>query len=177
MLFRSFKVMGLAPYGQPDHVAPLRQLIHLKPGGGFELDLSYFCHHSEGVEMSWDDGEPTIGRVYTAKLEELLGPARAPSAPLEPRHEAIAASLQVVFEEAGFHVLNALHKRTRLKRLCLAGGCGMNSVMNGKIRAETPFEEVFVQPAAADNGTALGAALYVHHHVLGQPREIGRAHV
>jgi carbamoyltransferase len=165
-----FKVMGLAPYGQPDHIALLRRLIRLKPGGTFELDLSYFCHHSGGVEMTWDDGEPTIGRVYTAKLEELLGPARAPGASLEPRHEAIAASLQVVFEEAAFHVLNALHKRTRLKRLCLAGGCGMNSVMNGKIRTETPFEEVFVQPAAADNGTALGAALYVQHQVLGHRR-------
>jgi len=171
-----FKVMGLAPYGQPDHVAQLRQLIRLKPGGSFELDLSYFCHHSEGVEMSWDDGEPTMGRVYTAKLEELLGPARAPSAPLEPRHEAIAASLQVVFEEAAFHVLNALYKRTGLRRLCLAGGCGMNSVMNGKIRAETPFEEVYVQPAAADNGTALGAALYVQHHVLGHRRTFVMEH-
>ena len=171
-----FKVMGLAPYGQPDHVGQLRRLILLKPGGSFELDLSYFSHHSEGVEMTWDDGEPTIGRVYTAKLEELLGPARAPSAPLEPRHEAIAASLQVVFEEAAFHVLNALHKRTRLKRLCLAGGCGMNSVMNGKIRTETPFEEVYVQPAAADNGTALGAALYVQHHVLGHRRAFVMEH-
>jgi carbamoyltransferase len=165
-----FKVMGLAPYGQPDHVDPLRRLISLKPGGGFELDLSYFRHHSDGVQMTWDDGEPTIGRVYTSKLEELLGPARRPDAPLEPRHEAIAASLQVVFEEAVFHVLNALYKRTRLKRLCLAGGCAMNSVLNGKIRAETPFEDVYVQPAAADNGTALGAALYVHHHVLGNRR-------
>jgi carbamoyltransferase len=171
-----FKVMGLAPYGQPDHVAQLRRLIRLKPDGSFELDLSYFCHHSEGVEMTWDDGEPTIGRVYTAKLEELLGPARAPSAPLEPRHEAIAASLQVVFEEAAFHVLNTLHKHTRLKRLCLAGGGGMNSVMNGKIRTETPFEEVYVQPAAADNGTALGAALYVQHHVLGHRRAFVMEH-
>src|SRR5262249_21903909 len=171
-----FKVMGLAPYGRPDHAARLRRLIRLTAGGTFELDLSYFCHHSAGVEMTWDDGEPTIGRVYTSKLEELLGPARRPDAPLEPRHEAIAASLQVVFEETAFHVLNALYKRTRLKRLCLAGGCGMNSVMNGKIRVETPFEEVYVQPAAADNGTALGAALYVHHHVLGRPRSFVMDH-
>src|SRR4029079_1598102 len=96
------------------------------------------------------------------KLEELLGPARAPSAPLEPRHEAIAASPPVVFEEAAFHVLNALQKRTRLKRLCLAGGCGMNSVMNGKIRTETPFEEVYVQPAAAAHRTAPGGGQHVH---------------
>lgn len=72
-----YKAMGLAPYGEPDYVDTLRRLIHLKPGGGFELDLSYFRHHSEGVSMTWDDGEPTIGPVYTRKLEELLGPAQA----------------------------------------------------------------------------------------------------
>jgi carbamoyltransferase len=165
-----FKVMGLAPYGEPDRVDAIRRLIQLKRSGDFELDLSYFRHHVDGVGMTWDDGEPTIDAVYTPKLEQLLGPAREPDEPLAPRHEAIAASLQVVFEEAAFHVLNALHERSRMKRLCLAGGCAMNSVMNGKIRERTPFEEVYVQPAAGDNGTALGAALYVHHHVLGNPR-------
>ena len=171
-----YKVMGLAPYGEPDYVDALRQLIHLKPGGGFELDLSYFRHHAEGVSMTWDDGEPTIGPVYTRKLEHLLGPARHPDEPLEPRHEAVAASLQVVFEEAAFHVLNALHRKTRTPRLCLAGGCAMNSVMNGKIRERTPFEEVYIQPAAGDNGTALGAAFYVWHQVLGQPRRFVMEH-
>jgi carbamoyltransferase len=81
-----------------------------------------------------------------------------------------------VFEEAVFHVLNALHERTRLTRLCLAGGCAMNSVMNGKIRERTPFKEVYIQPAAADNGTALGAALYVQHHVLGHSRRVIMEH-
>jgi carbamoyltransferase len=171
-----YKVMGLAPYGEPDYVDALRQLIHLKPGGGFELDLSYFRHYAEGVSMTWDDGEPTIGPVYTKKLEELLGPARHPEDPLEPRHEAVAASLQVVFEETAFHVLNALHRKTRIPRLCLAGGCAMNSVMNGKIRTQTPFEEVYVQPAAGDNGTALGAAFYVWHQVLGRPRRFVMEH-
>ena len=78
---------------------------------------------------------PTIGRVFTPKLETLLGPARQPQEPLDARHEAIAASLQHVYEEAAFHVLRALHRRTRNPRLCLAGGCAMNSVANGKIRA------------------------------------------
>ena len=165
-----YKVMGLAPYGEPKYASALRRLVHLKPGGGFEMDLSYFRHHSDGVNMTWEDGEPTIGPVYTPKLEELLGPARDPEEPLEARHEAIAASLQVVFEEVALHVLNAVHERTRLPRLCLAGGCAMNSVLNGKIREQTPFEDVYIQPAAADNGTALGAAFYVWHQVLGQPR-------
>jgi len=171
-----YKVMGLAPYGEPAYANALRQLIHLKPDGGFELDLAYFRHWSDGVSMTWTDGEPTIGPVYTPKLEELLGPPRKPDEPLEPRHEAIAASLQVVFEEAAFHVLNALYRQTRLPRLCLAGGCAMNSVMNGKIRERTPFQEIYIQPAAADNGTALGAAFYIWHQVMGQPRSFAMTH-
>jgi carbamoyltransferase len=165
-----YKVMGLAPYGSPDYVDRLGRLVHLTPGGGFELDLDYFGHWPRGVSMTWEAGEPTMGPVYTPKLEALLGPARRPDEPLEARHEAIAASLQVVFEGAAFHVLNALHRRTGLRRLCLAGGCAMNSVANGKIRERTPFEEVYVQPAAADNGTALGAAFHVWNHVLGNGR-------
>jgi carbamoyltransferase len=165
-----YKVMGLAPYGAPDYVDRLRRLIRLRPGGSFELDLSYFRHWSEGVRMTWDDGEPVIGTAYTPRLEELLGPARKAGDRVEPRHEAVAASLQVVFEEAVFHVLDALHQRTGLSRLCLAGGCAMNSVTNGKIRQRTAFEALYVQPAAADNGTALGAAFYVWNHVLRRPR-------
>ena len=171
-----YKVMGLAPYGNPDQVSLLRRLIRLKPEGGFELDLACFRHARDGIAMSWDGGEPTIGPVYTERLEALLGPARRPEDPLTPRHEALAASLQVVFEEAVFHVLQALHRRTGQRRLCLAGGCAMNSVANGKIRAHTGFQEIYVQPAAADNGTALGAALFVQHQVLGAPRAFVMAH-
>ena len=171
-----YKVMGLAPYGETDFVGALRRLIRLKPDGRFELDLSYFRHWSDGVSMTWEDGEPVIGPVYTRKLEELLGPARKPDEPLKPPHEAIAASLQTVFEEVALHVLNALYQRTRLPRLCLAGGCVMNSVLNGKIRQQTPFKEVYIQPAAADNGTALGAAFYVWHQALGQPRRFVMEH-
>ncbi|MGH9200869.1 MAG: carbamoyltransferase N-terminal domain-containing protein, partial [Vicinamibacterales bacterium] len=160
-----YKVMGLAPYGEPAYVPEIQRLIRLKPRGHFELDLSYFSHWSDGVSMTWDDGEPTIGPVYTRKLEALLGPARGPTQPLDRRHEAIAASLQTVFEEAIFHVLNALYERTRLFRVCLAGGCALNSVANGKIRANTPFRDVYIQPASGDNGTALGAALAAWHRV------------
>ncbi len=171
-----YKVMGLAPYGKPEFVEEIRKLLSLDPGGRFSLSLPYFRHWSEGVAMTWDEGEPTIGPVYSEKLVRLLGPARRPDEPLTSRHEAIAASLQVVFEEAAFHVLNALYERTSSKRLCLAGGCAMNSVANGKIRSRTPFEEVFIQPAAGDNGTALGAAFYVWNHVLGRPRSFVMKH-
>jgi carbamoyltransferase len=165
-----FKVMGLAPYGRPALVEPVRQLVRLKDDGLFELDLRFFRHWNEGVEMEWDEGSPTLGRVYAAPLEELLGPARLPTEPVTGRHEDLAASVQAVFEEAYLHVLRGLFERTRNPRLCLAGGCAMNSVANGKIRANTPFQEVYIQPASADNGTALGAAYFVWNQVLGQPR-------
>ena len=126
--------------------------------------------------MTWDDGEPTMGLVYTRKMEELLGPARRPEEPLEARHEDVAASLQVVFEEMAFHVLRALHRKTGISRLCLAGGCAMNSVANGKIREQTPFQEVYIQPASGDNGTALGAAFYVWNQTLEGPRRFVMDH-
>lgn len=165
-----FKVMGLAPYGKPEFVGELRKLVNLKPGGLFELELKYFRHWSEGVEMEWDEGYPTLGKVFSPELERLLGPAGRKGEPLTERHENLAHSLQAVYEECAFHVLNGLWERTRLPRLCLAGGCAMNSVANGKVRENTPFEEVYVQPAAADNGTALGAAYHVWNQVLGKPR-------
>ena len=165
-----FKVMGLAPYGEPTFVDKVRQLVDVSERGDLALDLSYFSHWSGGMTMTWKDGEPAIGRVFTPKLEELLGPARRPEEVLDARHEAIAASLQRVHEEVVFKLLRALHARVRSPRLCLAGGCAMNSVANGKIRAETPFTDLYIQPAAADNGTALGAALHVWHRGGGSRR-------
>ncbi len=171
-----YKVMGLAPYGKPEHVKEIRQLIRLLPEGRFEIDLDYFRHWSEGADMTWDGGEPKMGPVYTPKLEQLLGPVRPYDEPVTARHESIAASLQVVFEEAATHVLKGLQKRTGAKKLCLAGGCAMNSVFNGKIRERTDFQQIYVQPASADNGTALGAAFYVWNQVLGQPRRFVMEH-
>jgi carbamoyltransferase len=165
-----FKVMGLAPYGAPSIAGELRQLVRLTDDGLFELELDFFRHWSEGVEMEWEGGYPTMGKVYTPKLEELLGPARQPTDPLTKRHEDLARSLQAVYEECAFHVLNGLWERTKRSRLCMAGGCAMNSVANGKIRGNTPFTDVYVQPASGDNGTALGAAYHVWNQVLGGPR-------
>ncbi|MEO8481894.1 MAG: carbamoyltransferase C-terminal domain-containing protein [Acidobacteriota bacterium] len=171
-----FKVMGLAPYGQPEFVEALRRLVTLKSGGRFELDLSYFQHWTGRGGMTWTDGEPKLARVFTDRLEQDLGPARRPQDPLLPRHENLAASLQVVFEDAAFHVLNGAYRATRMKALCLAGGCAMNSVANGKIRERTPFESLYVQPAAGDNGTALGAAYWVWNQVLGHRRRFVMTH-
>ena len=171
-----FKVMGLAPYGEPRYVREIESLVHLKDEGRFELDLSYFRHWRDGVGMTWDDGEPTIANVFAPKLETLLGPTRRPDAPLEPRHDAIAASLQAVFEKAAMHVLRHVQKTTGRTCLCFAGGCAMNSVANGKIREHTGFREVFIQPAAGDNGTALGAAFYAWNQIARRPRGFVMTH-
>jgi carbamoyltransferase len=158
-----YKVMGLAPYGTPVHTDAIQKLVRLESGGRFRLDLDYFRHWTGDVTMNWDSGEPNVPDVYTNRLIDLLGPARTADEPVEKRHEDLAASVQRVFEEAAFHVLRGVHDRIPSEALCLAGGCAMNSVANGKIRSNTPFKQVFIQPAAGDNGTALGAALEAWH--------------
>jgi carbamoyltransferase len=171
-----FKVMGLAPYGTPDYVNELRKLVTLTRGGLFKLNRAYFRHWDEGVEMEWENGSPELGSLFTPELERLLGPARAKGEPLTEKHESIARSLQEVYEECAFHVLNGLWERTKIPRLCLAGGCAMNSVANGKVRENTPFTDVYIQPAAGDNGTALGAAYYVWNQKLEGSRRFVMEH-
>jgi len=171
-----WKMMGLAPYGKPAYAEQLRRLVRPAPGGKYELDTSYFLHFTQGVDMSWE-GSPVLGRVYSDKLVQLLGPAREPEDPeFFGKWADLAASAQVVFEEIYFHVLNDLHARTKLPRLALAGGCALNSAANGKIFERTPFKEVFIQPAAGDDGTAIGAAFHVEHAVLGRPRRYVMEH-
>ena len=164
------KVMGLAPYGKPRYLDHFREIVQTDGGGRFKLNLDYFLHHSEGVEMTWDEGSPTIGRIFSDKFIETFGPARQKPEPLTSHHEDVAASLQARLEEVGFHVLKHLHEKTGSKRLALAGGVAFNSVMNGKILLNTPFEEVYVQPAAGDAGTALGVCYWIENVLLQRPR-------
>ena len=171
-----FKVMGLAPYGEPEYLDQMRRLVSVTRDGGFALDLSYFVHHTEGVNMTWDDGSPTIGDVFSKKLEQLFGPRRQPGEPLAQKHNNIAASLQAVLEEVVLGILRQLAQKTGLRDLCLAGGVALNCTMNGKILRETPFERVYIQPASYDAGTSLGAALYVKHQTLGLPRDLVMDH-
>jgi carbamoyltransferase len=171
-----YKVMGLASYGRPTFLPQMREIVHLREAGQFETDLNYFRHASEGVTMSWEDGEPALGPLWSARFVEAFGPAREPGSEITAREHDIAASLQAMYEEAFFHRLRWLQARTGRKALCLAGGCAMNSVANGKIFRETPFTDVYVQSAAGDAGTALGAALYVWHHELGQSRRFAMTH-
>jgi carbamoyltransferase len=165
-----YKVMGLAAYGEPTFAGRLRQVVPARADGTFALDLRYFRHLSEGVDMSWEDGSPELGRIYTLALEELLGPARCPDEELTQRHKDMAASLQAVYEERFFALVRALQRRTRLPRLALAGGCAMNSLANGRLFEQTDVRDVYIQAAAGDAGTSLGAALWVQHAELGAPR-------
>lgn len=165
-----YKVMGLAAYGKPEYLPALRKVLRLKPKGRFELNMDFFLHHSEGVSMTWEDGAPAIGRVFSDGFARLLGPPREKNDPVTERHENIAASLQALYEEAFFHVLNHLYEKTRRKELCLAGGCALNSVANGQIESRTPFERVYVPPAPGDAGGAIGAAYMVWCEAFGRPR-------
>ncbi len=163
------KVMGLAPYGTPRYLEEMRGLVHPK-GDVFELGLEFFLHDKEGVDMTWDEGSPSIGRLFSERMEEAFGPAREPGTTLTSEHEDVAASMQAMLEEAYLHLVRALWERTKIPQLCLAGGVALNAVANGRILPETPFEDVFVQPAAGDSGIAVGAAYYVWNQALGRPR-------
>ena len=161
------KVMGLAPYGRPRYIEEFRNIIRSEADGKFKLDLDYFRHTSEGVEMSWDGGSPVIGRIFSDAFARTFGPTREPGAALTDRERDIAASLQLRLEEVAFHVLNHLHARTGLTDLGLSGGVAYNSVLNGKILLNTPFQRLFVQPAAGDSGTAVGVCYEIDSRVGG----------
>jgi carbamoyltransferase len=153
-----YKVMGLAPYGEPAFLPQMRKIVRMREGGGFELDLAYFRHATEKVDYEWEGGSPIVGTLYSPALAELLGPARTAAEELTQRHRDLARSVQAMYEEALFHLLAHLHAKYNLDALCLAGGCAMNSVANGKVYARSPFRRLYVQAAAGDAGGAIGAA-------------------
>jgi carbamoyltransferase len=164
------KVMGLAPYGDPElHLSRMRR-IALSHEGRFRLGLEYFTHHTQGVEMTWAEGSPAVSRIFGPRLEEELGPARPAGGEMETRHMDVAASLQARLEELVLELCGSLARSTGSRNLCLAGGVALNAVANGRIRPETPFDELYVQPAAGDSGTAVGAAFHVWNESLDQPR-------
>ena len=165
-----YKVMGLAPYGEPEYLDAFRRIIY-PHGDNFELNLDYFTHHQQGIAMKWDNGAPSVEPFHSPELEKLFGPVRHPQSELTQKHQNIAASLQAVTEEIIFHLLNRLSDRTKTDNLCLAGGVAMNSVANGKISQNTPFQNVYIPVGAADNGTSIGAAFFIWHQILKQPRQ------
>src|ERR1700687_1560895 len=176
-----YKVMGLGAYGQPTNLEAFRDIVRFdsrSSGNGFRLGLDYFLHHRTGPEMSWAEADktPTLGKLFSGEMSRRLGAARAPEEPLEQRHRNLAASLQARLEDVYLGMLRKLAKATELKSICLAGGVAFNCVANGKIFESTPFEQVYVQPAAGDAGLAVGAAYYVWHQKLGRPRSFVMEH-
>jgi carbamoyltransferase len=183
-----YKVMGMAPYGQPRYVDKVWKVIRQEADGSFSLDMDYFCF------------QHSTTRTFNKKFEQLFGAPRAPKqlfftedsgfpeyfgeAPsnfhelckLNQHYADIAASIQQVTEEVLITMARQLHKETGLKNLCIAGGVGLNSVANHRILRETPFEDIFIQPAAGDGGGALGAALWADNMLLGNPRRFRMDH-
>lgn len=165
-----YKVMGLAPYGQPLYVDKLKDVIELTDDGLFKLNLKYFKHHKDGVKMSWEGGEPDIESIFSDYMVEKFGPARRREDELTQYHRDLAASVQRMTEELIFHILKHLHKQSGLDNLCVAGGVAQNSVANGKILKNTPFKNIYIPPAGHDAGTSIGSALYLYNQVLKQKR-------
>lgn len=170
-----YKVMGLAPYGEPEYLEAFRRIIYPKDDV-FELNLDYFTHHQQGIAMNWAQGAPIVEPFHSQELEKLLGTRRQPKSELTQKHQNIAASLQFVTEEIIFHLLNRLSEKCNTENLCLAGGVAMNSVANGKITQNTPFKNIYVPCGAADNGTCYGAAFFVWNQLLKQPRQFVLQH-
>ncbi|HKD51924.1 MAG TPA: carbamoyltransferase C-terminal domain-containing protein [Candidatus Acidoferrum sp.] len=176
-----YKVMGLAAYGQPGQREFFRDIVRFENGSsrnGFRLGLDYFSHHRTGPEMSWAEAgqTPTLGKLFSEGMEMRLGPARSADQALEQRHRNLAASLQLRLEEVYLGMLKKLAGRTGLKAACLAGGVAFNCVANGKMFDATPFEQIYVHPAAGDGGLSVGAAFFVWHQILGKPRSFVMNH-
>ena len=177
-----YKVMGLAAYGQPENLDAFRDIVRFNPNAGefgFRLGLDYFTHHRTGPEMTWaeSDKTPTLGKLFSETMPKRLGgPVRHPEEPLEQRHRNLAAALQARLEEVYLGMLKKLAAKTRTKSVCLAGGVAFNCVANGKIFDQTPFDKVYVHPAAGDAGLAVGAAFHIWNQVLGKPRSFVMDH-
>jgi carbamoyltransferase len=171
-----YKMMGMSAYGEPRYLTQMRDVVRVE-GDQIRLNLDYFIHHTEGVEMTWNNCEPALGRVYSPKMSEVFGTPREYRSELLERHYDMAASVQARLEECYFELLNAVHARTQQRAVCLAGGVALNCVANGKIFERTPFRDVYVQAASHDAGTSIGAAQYVWHQVLGKPRDYIMKHV
>jgi carbamoyltransferase len=171
-----YKMMGLSAYGEPRFASQVREVVKTERDQ-CRLNLDYFIHHTHGVDMSWEGGEPALGTVFSSKMQEVFGHPRAPRSEILQQHSDLAASVQAVLEENYFALLNFVQKQTGQKTVCLAGGVALNCVANGMIFDRSDFRDVYIQPAAHDAGTSIGAALYVQHQILKRPRSFEMRHV
>jgi len=166
-----YKVMGLAGFGKPVYLDKMKEVVLLKPNGQFTLNLNYFQHHLSGDRMQWNNTAPSFGRLYSDCLVNLLGKPRPQSSQIDTHHKDIAASVQAMYEEALFHILNHAYEITRCENLSLAGGCAMNSLANGKIFDNTSFKRIYIPPGPYDAGGAIGSAYFLYNQILGLPRK------
>lgn len=157
------KTMGLAPYGRDRYYEQFAKLVKLLPEGDFQINLPYFTYY---LKDGW----------YSKKFLQEFGQPRLAEQELNEHYEDIAAGIQHITEKTAFHLSNYLYEKTGSKNLCVAGGVGLNSVLNGKLLKNGPFKEVFIQPAANDAGNALGAALWVWHQLEGQKKRMEMIH-
>jgi len=172
-----YKVMGLAPYGEDRYGTLMRDIVLLEVKGWYRLASGFFGMHEGGESGAVDDEQQILmGRLYRDRLVEALGVPRRRGDPLTQRQKDIARSTQVRFEEAAIHCMTRLQSLIPTKRLAMAGGCALNGVANARIHRETPFEEQFLQAAASDDGTCLGAAYYCWHQVLGRRERFHMEH-
>ena len=172
-----YKVMGLAPYGEDRYSELMRKLVRLDDEHWYRLDRSCFGMHKGGESGTTNDQRRIVmGRLYSDHLCKMLGQPRDRKDPLTQREKDIARSTQVRFEEAAVHCLNRLHARVSTQRLAMAGGCALNGVANARILRETSFSDHYLQAAASDDGTCLGAAYYCWHQVLGRKERFHMKH-
>jgi carbamoyltransferase len=164
------KVMGLAPYGKETYFEQIRDAVH-SGHGGFQLNLDYFMPlgSNQGMQIQ-PDGTVRMARHFSDRMVKLFGKPREPHTEITQRDMDLSYAMQRRFEEVFFHLLNQLHQHVPLQNLAMAGGCALNSVANGKLFDVTPFRQTWIQPAAGDEGLAIGAALHVYHSTLQQPR-------
>lgn len=155
-----YKVMGLAPYGKPKYINKLREIISYDKKNLFRLNLKYFLHHLGNVEMTWLNGGPKIGKIFSNDLEKLLGEQRKKDDDLLQYHKDVAASTQKIFEEILINIVNDLYEKNKNKNLCISGGSGMNSVANGILSEKTKYSKIYIPPAPGDAGGSLGSAVY-----------------
>ena len=166
------KVMALAPYGEPNYLEQIREVVRIRPDGSFRLNLKYFRHHIVNVSHTWKDCAPEVGTLYRRALVDLLGPPRQPNESIEQKHKDIARSVQATYEKAFFALLQSLHKQHPSDNLAIAGGCAMNSVANGKVYRRTPFKKMYCPAAAGDAGGAIGAAALVQAQLTNDQSQI-----
>ncbi len=166
-----YKVMGLAPYGRPGMVEALRDVLLFEEEGSFQLNLKYFRSAKSGIISYGEDHIPVVAPLYTDYMISKFGMPRKKDEPLTQYHKDLGASVQYITELLIFHILDALHKQTGLKNICIAGGVAQNSVANGKLTRNTSFQHIYIPSAGHDAGIAMGAALYVYNQVLGRPRQ------